>query len=114
MTSCLFEAQMKVHLTSKPTIAGDIHLNDRMTWTDRVISDDEIRVNDFIRPNLYSIVLHEFGHSLGLRYLRCSILTLLYCNLDLKVIFPALAITNDSFEIESEKTLDSASPLKTK
>ncbi|KAL5266886.1 hypothetical protein ACHWQZ_G004056 [Mnemiopsis leidyi] len=47
---------------------GDIHLNDQMTWTDRVLSDDEIKVNDFIRPNLYSIVLHEFGHSLGLRH----------------------------------------------
>ena len=49
-------------------LSGDIHLNDQMTWTDRVLSDDEIKVNDFIRPNLYSIVLHEFGHSLGLRY----------------------------------------------
>ena len=39
-----------------------------MTWTDKVLTEKDLTFNDYVKPNLYSIALHEFGHSLGLRW----------------------------------------------
>ena len=48
---------------------GDIHLNSYMTWTDKDnLQEEYITEGEFVMPNLYVIVLHEFGHSLGLSH----------------------------------------------
>ena len=48
---------------------GDMHLNTYMTWTDKTeLHEKEIQENELVMPNLYTIVLHEFGHCLGLSH----------------------------------------------
>merc|ERR1712176_275055 len=48
---------------------GDMHLNSFMTWTGNAnLREKDIRMNEFVMPNLYTIVLHEFGHTLGLSH----------------------------------------------
>ena len=58
---------LRLPINTYYNFAGDIHLNELMTWSDKVYTEDEVRLNDYLKPNLYSIALHEFGHSLGLR-----------------------------------------------
>ena len=48
---------------------GDMHMNSYMTWTDREdIREGEVKKGELVMPNLYTIVLHEFGHTLGLHH----------------------------------------------
>ncbi|XP_063686272.1 uncharacterized protein LOC134820026 [Bolinopsis microptera] len=47
---------------------GNVHFNELMTWAERSYQDEELKEGDVLKPNLYSIALHEFGHSLGLSH----------------------------------------------
>ncbi len=42
-------------------ISGDVHINDNWNW------QPGIHLSDLARPPLVPVMIHEFGHSLGLR-----------------------------------------------
>jgi len=43
-------------------ISGDCHINDRWEW------QPGVHLSDLARPPLVPVLIHEFGHSLGLRH----------------------------------------------
>ncbi|KAL5272669.1 hypothetical protein ACHWQZ_G000753 [Mnemiopsis leidyi] len=52
---------------------GDIHVNSLMTWTEKEdLREEEVERGEVVMPNLYTIVLHEFGHTLGLHHSELS------------------------------------------
>ena len=58
-------------------ISGDVHINDRWDWV------THSRIADIGHPPLIPILIHEFGHSLGLRHDTTEVYSIMYPSFNL-------------------------------
>lgn len=58
-------------------ISGDCHINDRWNW------QPSVYLSDLARPPLVPVLIHEFGHSLGLRHDTTTMESIMYPSINM-------------------------------